>query len=45
MYVSEKVVSLTAYGYVWRYIDNDNNIVNDGYKKKEEKMFKIEDIV
>lgn len=35
----------TAYGYIWRYIDNDNNIINDGYKKKEERIFKIEDIV
>lgn len=24
----------TAYGYIWRYIDNDNNIVADGYAKR-----------
>lgn len=28
----------TAYGYVWRYIDNDNNIINDGYKKRRKNI-------
>lgn len=33
----------SAYGYIWKYLDNNNNIVLDGYDKRRHNKF--EDIV